>query len=481
MVAGVQPVSIHGAEVLNVQLEQAAGELGSVTKLLRERISLKLKLARNDVHEVLDDSVHGRQGAGEEDEPDDDGELLVEAVSIVQGLVVDEDREESEDVENVDLEIISLSEQITTSGATYLRNAHEAGQVAKLPMTKFVTKHSNNLLGLALLKKSVVDDNVLLPRQAVEVGVGVCAALAAIDNVELGQWELEAASECLDLGFELAVLEGRKLVEQRKNDSGVHGHHENLNGSGESPEVEEEAVAGLLDNLQETGQQWGREDKGEQVGLDHIGDEETRRLLVEAELLFQNECMIDATGETEGLVDQNEADDEEDGVANLAREARRRPLQQEITSPGPEFWQHVVLDESDVTDLRPEAIEQLVLGLGATVGLRLVEDILRNFLGENLGRGLGLKNAILTEGEEGLEEVLADVEADDELLPREQRAVEEPSEALRVGVSTLNSCDTKSISILTRKSDVETYLKEIHLVQPAQFETGGDGANGVEG
>ena len=66
----------------------------------------------------------------------------------------------------------------------------------------------------------------------------------------------------------------------------------------------------------------------------------------------------------------------------------------------------------------------------ATIGLGLVEDILRDFLGKNF-RGLDLlENAVLTEGKERFEEILADVEADDELLPREKRAVEEPRKAL---------------------------------------------------
>jgi hypothetical protein len=77
--------------------------------------------------------------------------------------------------------------------------------------------------------------------------------------------------------------------------------------------------------------------------------------------------------------------------------------------------------------------------------LGLVEDILRDFLGKNLG-GLGLlKDTILTKSKEGLEEVLADIETDDQLLPREQRAVEEPCKALWYRSSAHSVHDTERI------------------------------------
>lgn len=45
-----------------------------------------------------------------------------------------------------------------------------------------------------------------------------------------------------------------------------------------------------------------------------------------------------------------------------------------------------------------------------------------------------LEDAVLAEGEERLEDVLTDVEADDQLLPREEGAVEEPCKALQLSV-----------------------------------------------
>lgn len=103
MVAGIHPVGVHGAKVLDLELEQGAGELLRVAELLGEGVGLELELAADDVHEQGDDQVHGGEGVREEDEADDDGVLGEEAKVGVQGAVVDEDGEEKEDVEGVSL------------------------------------------------------------------------------------------------------------------------------------------------------------------------------------------------------------------------------------------------------------------------------------------------------------------------------------------------------------------------------------------
>lgn len=103
VVAGVHPIGVHGAKVLNLELEERAGKLLGVTKLLSESIGLELKLAADDVHKQVDDKVHRSKGIREEDEANDNGVLLEEAERGVQRVVVDEDREEEEDVESVSL------------------------------------------------------------------------------------------------------------------------------------------------------------------------------------------------------------------------------------------------------------------------------------------------------------------------------------------------------------------------------------------
>ena len=103
VVRGVHPVCVHGAQVLDLELDEGLCELGAVAELLRELVGLELVAPGEDVHQQLDHGVHGGEGVGEEDEADDDGHFGVEAEGAVEGFVVDEDGEEGEDVEEVDL------------------------------------------------------------------------------------------------------------------------------------------------------------------------------------------------------------------------------------------------------------------------------------------------------------------------------------------------------------------------------------------
>ena len=103
VVARIHPVSIHGTKVLNLELDERRRELGLVPLLLREPVGLKLEAAAHNIHQELNHGIHGREDVREEDEADNDGVLLHEAEISVQRGVVDESREEGENVENVNL------------------------------------------------------------------------------------------------------------------------------------------------------------------------------------------------------------------------------------------------------------------------------------------------------------------------------------------------------------------------------------------
>jgi hypothetical protein len=107
VVACIHPVGIHGAKVLDLQLDQGASKLRRVTQLESELVSLELIPSAEDVHEKFDDCVHGRKSVGKEDETDYDGELLVEAERFVERTIVNEDGEEGKYVEEVRLSDIS--------------------------------------------------------------------------------------------------------------------------------------------------------------------------------------------------------------------------------------------------------------------------------------------------------------------------------------------------------------------------------------
>lgn len=144
--------------------------------------------------------------------------------------------------------------------------------------------------------------------------------------------------------------------------------------------------------------------------------------------------MVGGRREREGLVEEHEGEDEDDGLRDLAAEPLGREAGQQAAGPLPHLGEHVEVDEGDILDLAPQAVDEGEAGLGAAVGLALVVDLLRDLLLEHGGHLLALEDAVLTEGEERLEEEVADGEADDELLPGEERAVEGLREALR-GVS----------------------------------------------
>lgn len=284
-------------------------------------------------------------------------------------------------------------------------------------MAKLVREHSNDLLGFALLNQGIVDDNVLLPRQAKEVGVAVSRALATINHIELVQRKVEPLGQSLDSCLELARFQRRQLVKQRQNGDRVDGNHEDLEEGTEHPEVVEELVTSLLDDLEETSQDGRGKDDGEQLRLDEIRDEELGGLLVESELLLEDEGVIDRGGQRENLLDHDEGEDEDDGLRDFSGEAGRRIAEQQSTRPRPKLGQDVILYKGDVLDLAPKLADETVLGLCATISLTLVKDFLRDLLLENFGRLGLLEDLVLAERQEAFEEVVGEGEANDQLLP----------------------------------------------------------------
>jgi hypothetical protein len=101
VVTCIHPVRIHGAQVLDLQLNQRACQFGRVTQFLGEFVGLEFITTAEDIHQKLDDSVHWCKSIREEDEADYDGEFIVETEGLVQGFVVDEDRKQGEDVEEM--------------------------------------------------------------------------------------------------------------------------------------------------------------------------------------------------------------------------------------------------------------------------------------------------------------------------------------------------------------------------------------------
>lgn len=181
MVACIHPISVHRAQILDLQLDQRAGQLCRISQLLCEFIGLEFVSSAEDVHQQLDYCIHRGKSVGEENEADYDGELFVETEGFVEGSVVDEYREEGEDVEEMGLKMLVVVSILDSN--TYLRDSKKSSRVSKTPVTKLVCKNSYNFLSLALLNQGIVNDNVLLPWHAEEVGVTVSTSLASVNDI----------------------------------------------------------------------------------------------------------------------------------------------------------------------------------------------------------------------------------------------------------------------------------------------------------
>ena len=101
------------------------------------------------------------------------------------------------------------------------------------------------------------------------------------------------------------------------------------------------------------------------------------------------------------------------------------------------------MNEGDVRNLTPDAVDELELGFGTSVCLTLVVCLLRYLLFQNLWWLRLLQDLVLTKGEETLEEVLRNRKADDQLLPREERPVQEPGQALGNSALACYKCSCK--------------------------------------
>ena len=173
-----------------------------------------------------------------------------------------------------------------------MRDREKAGSVTKRPVTELMSKNCDDFLRLGLFNQGIVDNNVLLPRKTEEVSIAVGAALASVNNVKLREWELELLSKCLNGGLELSIWQRRECIEQRQDGAWVDGNHEDLKSGTKSPQVEKELVASLLNDLEESGENWWGKDPGEHLRLGHVRGEDLGSLLVKTELLLKNKSAV---------------------------------------------------------------------------------------------------------------------------------------------------------------------------------------------
>ena len=291
--------------------------------------------------------------------------------------------------------------------------------MAQTPVTELVAQDGDHLLWLALLHQGIIDDNVLLPGQTIEVSIAVGTALAAIDDVQLRERELELLGKVLDTSLDLTRLQRGQLVEQGQNHNGVDSDGEHLNEDTEEPKIVEERVTSLLDNLEHGADNRSSQNYTQHLSLEHVRNPELEGLLVETELLLQHECIVVGDREREDSAENIEAEDEKEGLRDLALESIGEVPRQHEARDAPELGKNIAVDENEILDLTIETGNEAELSLGATIRLQeiasgvsfcrctlvncarsylaLIEDLLGNLALEDL-RGLSfLKDLILSE------------------------------------------------------------------------------------
>lgn len=152
---------------------------------------------------------------------------------------------------------------------------------------------------------------MLLPGHSEKVGIAVCASLAAVDDEQLRQRELELGRESFDLSLQLTGFQRRQFVEQGRDDNGPDSDHENLETSTEQPEVVEELLAGLLNDREEGSQNRRCQSNSQAHGLDLVRNVQLRGLLVETELFLQHEGMVNRGRGRNDLVDYRKGQDKD--------------------------------------------------------------------------------------------------------------------------------------------------------------------------
>ena len=238
-------------------------------------------------------------------------------------------------------------------------------------MTKLVTQNSNNLVWLALLNQSVVDNNVLLPGQTEKVRVAVRTPLATVNDIQFLKRELQLPSEILNTGLQLTRLQRRQLVEQRQDSNGIDRDGENLNEHTKQPQVVEERVTSVLDNLEHPTDNRSTQHNAEHLTLEHIRNPQLQRLLIKPELLLENERAVIRDRKRQNRTENIESEEKQQRLADFTLEPSRKIPSERDTSDTPELGEHVTVDKREILNLTVETSDEAELGFCATVCLPL--------------------------------------------------------------------------------------------------------------
>lgn len=271
----------------------------------------------------------------------------------------------------------------------YLRNPKQFGSVAFFPVSQFVAEYGGNLFGVALFNQGIVNDNVLAPGKAIEVGVAVCAPLRPVDDIEMFQRELEPSGKRFNLIPQFSRFQRSKLVEHWQNDERIDGDHESLNEQHEHPCIVEEVETEILHNLQKPSEDRASENGNEELSLDEIHHElyllsvmpierhlkspyQFLGLFIEPKFLFEYKSLVIGQRKADGACRKGEHGEEDNGLRDLPREAKGGILSDQMAGKIPELGEQIKMDGGDIGDLAEQRVDEGEIGFGASVGLRSI-------------------------------------------------------------------------------------------------------------
>lgn len=241
--------------------------------------------------------------------------------------------------------------------------------MVKTPVSKLMAKNSDNLLGLTLLNQSIVDNNMLLPRQAIEVRITMRAPLTSVNNMQVRKREIQSLSQALHTSLQCARLKRRQLIEQRKDSNRINRNSEYLKEDTKEPKIIEEAVPSLLHNLQEGTNNRCTEDNTQHLTFQHIRYPQLNSLLIKSELLLEDESAVVRDRKRHDRSDKIEPKDEDQRLRDLTREPFGEIVSENETRERPEFRESIVVDKPEVLNLTVETGDESKLGFCSSVCL----------------------------------------------------------------------------------------------------------------
>lgn len=173
-------------------------------------------------------------------------------------------------------------------------------------------------------------------------------AFAAINDLQLREWKLEAAGELFHGLAKLSLRKRRELVEERHDEDRIDGDAEDLDRKYEEINVVEEAVASLLNDGEEGTANRDTEYNAQRLSFEEVRDPKFEGLLVETILLFEHEVVVVVERKTNDCLNGGEGEEPNQAMANLPATPRWREACHPDARNGPQLWKHIVMQHRHI-------------------------------------------------------------------------------------------------------------------------------------